>query len=50
MVLTVKQRGELNNAIYEYLTNNDFTETASVFELETEVIQKVRSTFRSRTI
>jgi len=37
MVLTVKQKDDLNLSIFEYLKNNAYQESASVFELEAEV-------------
>lgn len=37
MVLTVKQKEELNLAIFEYLKNNAYGESASVFEVDAEV-------------
>ena len=39
MVLTVKQKEELNLAVFEYLKNNSYQESASVFEIEAEVIK-----------
>jgi len=38
MVLTGKQKDELNLAIFEYLKNNSYKESASIFELEAEVL------------
>ena len=37
MVLTSKQKLELNLAIYEYLKNQNFTETENLFEVEADV-------------
>lgn len=41
MVLTVKQKEELNLAVFEYLKNNSYQESASVFELEAEVFSQI---------
>ena len=38
MVLTAKQKDELNYAIYEYLKNNQYEESSKVFEIECDVI------------
>jgi hypothetical protein len=40
MVLTVKQKDELNLAILEYLKSSSYSESASVFEIEAEVLNK----------
>ncbi len=42
MVLTVKQKEELNYAIFEYLKNNQYEETYKVFEIECEVLIYIR--------
>ena len=37
MVLTSKQKQELNLAIHEYLKNQNFVETADLFKIEADV-------------